>query len=75
MSVPMDEVLRALRGFPDGATTKQLAERMGMKQASLGSRLSKQWVQGRGTVDRVMQIVCDSRGRYDEYVYTAKVRA
>lgn len=75
MSVPIDEILRTLRLFPNGATTKQLAERMGAKHSTIGSRLSKQWVQGRGTVDRVEQTVKDSRGRHDEYVYRIKERA
>lgn len=74
MSVPIEEILRELRLFPNGATVRQLAERTGMKHASLGSRLSKQWVQGRGTVDRAEQTVADSRGRHDEYVYSIRER-
>lgn len=71
MSVPLDEVLRTLRTFPSGATTRQLAERMGMKRANLGGRLSKAYCYGLG-VDREMQTVADSRGRYDQFIWSVK---
>jgi len=49
--VPIDKVLSALRQFPAGATTKQLAEKLGMKQTSVSSRLGKAWMYG-GPIDR-----------------------
>lgn len=73
MSVPIEEVLRTLRLFPQGATVRQLAERLKMKPTSLSNRLGKQWMYGRG-VDRVEQTVRDSRGRHDEYVYSIRER-
>lgn len=75
MSVPIDEVLRTLRLFTQGATVRQLAEHMSMKQFSLGSRLSKQYVQGRGTVEREAREIRTATGRHEEFVYSAKERA
>lgn len=51
LSVPMDVVLRALRDYPAGATTAQLATRLRMKPAGLAARLGKQFMYG-GPVER-----------------------
>lgn len=51
LSVPMDEILRALRNYPDGVTTAHLATRLSLKPASLGNRLGKIWMYG-GPVER-----------------------
>lgn len=53
MSVPISDVLRALRAFPGGATTAQLASRLGMKPSRVANRLGKLWMYG-GPVDRDM---------------------
>lgn len=54
-TVPFDEVLRALRTYPNGVTVKELAERLGMRTNSLGVRLGKQWMYG-GPVDRELGV-------------------
>lgn len=69
MSVSIDKVLSMLRTFEHGATTKQLAAKLGMKPASLASRLSKRFLYGK--LDREAQTIKDSRGRYDEYIWRA----
>lgn len=51
MSVPISDVLRALRAYPDGATTRVLAERLKLEPRALSSRLTKQFMWG-GPVDR-----------------------
>lgn len=51
MSVPLSDVLRALRAFPAGATTAQLASRLGMQPRLVANRLGKLWMYG-GPVER-----------------------
>jgi hypothetical protein len=50
MTVPIDDILRMLRNYPSGATTRELAGRLGMTPDSLGPRLSKAWMYGK--IDR-----------------------
>jgi len=51
MSVPIDIVLRVLRRYPTGVTTKMLAAELGMDPRALASKLGKIWMWG-GPVDR-----------------------
>lgn len=72
MSIPIEEVLRTLRLFPAGATTAELATRLGMRRASLGNRLSKQFLWGRNTVSREVQRVPARGGTlsaYDQFIW------
>lgn len=49
-----DTVLRTLRQFPEGATTKELAQVMGIRPKSMASQLSKAFMYGLG-VDRIQR--------------------
>lgn len=51
MSIPIDDVMRALARHPGGVTTHALAAELGMKENSLRTRLGKVWMYG-GPVDR-----------------------
>jgi len=46
--VPIEKIRRALQRFPDGATTLQVAEVLGMNPHNLSSRLTKQFMYGKG---------------------------
>lgn len=69
MSIPIDKVLSMLRTFEHGATTKQLAAKLGMRPDSLGTRLSKQFLWGKGTVDREIQKVANELGTYEQFLW------
>lgn len=51
MTVPLDAVIRALRCYPNGVSTHDLAAHLGLEQRALSSRLTKQFMWG-GPVDR-----------------------
>lgn len=51
MSVPLDQVMRALRSYPDGVSTHDLAAHLGLEQRNLSSRLTKMFMWG-GPIDR-----------------------
>lgn len=69
MTVSIEKVLSALRTFEHGATTKQLAAKLGMRPDSLGTRLSKQFLWGKGTVDREIQKVANELGTYEQFLW------
>jgi hypothetical protein len=64
--ISIDQVINALRQFPKGATSRQLAERLGMKPHSVGTRLYKQHIYGRGVART------ESAGPQHEYIWRAE---
>lgn len=66
---PFDRVLSALRSFPDGATSKQIAEQLGMHQRAVSSQLSKAFMYGKG-LDRTARSLGPGLGRR-EFVWRA----
>lgn len=44
----LDDIKRELRKYPDGVTTRELADQLGMAIGTLSSRLSKAFIWGRG---------------------------
>lgn len=52
--IPFDRVLTALRQYPDGITSTELAETLGMQRSAVSSQLSKAFMHGRG-VDRTQR--------------------
>lgn len=73
MTVPISDVIRALRAYPDGMTTVELAGKLGMNRASLGGRLSKSFLWGKGVLDRERRrSVTPSGIGYDYFVWRAR---
>lgn len=72
MSVPISDVLRALRSEPAGMTTVQLAAKLGMRRASLNGRLSKSFLWGKGVIDRESRRGVGANGAgYDYFLWRA----
>lgn len=70
MSIPIDKVLSMLRTFEHGATTKQLAAKLGMRPDSLGGRLSKSFLWGKGVLNRELRRNISQSGvGYDFYIW------
>lgn len=71
--ISIDQVVSALRSFPQGASTKELAAKLGMHQHSLGSRLSKYHLYGKH-FDREFRNmrIPGERGRFRESVWRVK---